>query len=117
MLGQGLFKTNRPPSPACRLSLSPETIAGSTPKKGTPQLPGLTAWTPGNVVIRIEPVSVCHQVSTMGQRAPPIFLWNQRQASGLMGSPTVPSKRKDDRSCLSTHSSPALTKARMAVGE
>ena len=64
----------------------------------------------------MPPVSVCHQVSTMGQRPPPIVLWYHIQASGLIGSPTVPSRRRDDRSCCCGHSSPHLMNARMAVG-
>jgi hypothetical protein len=52
----------------------------------------------------------------MGHSLRPIFLWNQRQASGLIGSPTVPKRRRLVMSLLSTHSSPAVMKARMAVG-
>ena len=48
----------------------------------------------------MAPVSVCHQVSTMGQRSPPMAVWYHSQALGLIGSPTVPSSRSDDRSCL-----------------
>ena len=64
----------------------------------------------------IPPVSVCHQVSTIGQRPPPIFSWYHIQASGLIPSPTLPSSRRLERSCLSTHWSPHLMKVRMAVG-
>ena len=46
--------------------------------------------TPGSGVIMWPPVSVCHQVSTTGQRPPPMTSLYQRQASGLMGSPTLP---------------------------
>src|SRR5919201_5381563 len=73
------------------------TIAGSTPKKGSVALPGLVGIAPGNGVIIIAPVSVCHQVSTMGQRPPPISWWYHIHASGLIGSPTVPSRRRDER--------------------
>ena len=48
------------------------TTAGSTPKKGSVALPGFVGIAPGNGVIMIAPVSVCHQVSTIGQRPPPI---------------------------------------------
>jgi hypothetical protein len=34
--------------------------------------PGLARVRPGSGEIMIEPVSVCHQVSTMGQRSPPM---------------------------------------------
>ena len=56
--------------------------------------PGLVAVTPGSGVIMMPPVSVCHQVSTIGQRSPPMCLRYHIQASGLMGSPTDPSSRR-----------------------
>jgi hypothetical protein len=71
---------------------------------------------PGSVVIMIPPVSVCHHVSTIGQRSPPITLWYQSQAFGLIGSPTVPSSRSFDRSWRSGCSVPHLMQARIAVG-
>ena len=86
------------------------------PKNGRVAVPGLSGVAPGMGVIMMLPVSVCHQVSTMGQRPPPTTLWYQVQASGLMGSPTLPKRRSDDRSCFFTHSSPHFMKARMAVG-
>ena len=48
---------------------SPSTSCGSMPKKGRPAEPGFIAWAPGRVVIMIPPVSVCHQVSTIGTAA------------------------------------------------
>ena len=36
--------------------------------------PGLVAVTPGSGAIMMPPVSVCHQVSTMGQRFPPMYV-------------------------------------------
>src|SRR2546421_11595 len=45
------------------------TIAASTPKNGKVALPGFVGIAPGNGVIMIAPVSVCHQVSTIGQRS------------------------------------------------
>ena len=62
------------------------------------------------------PVSVCHQVSTIGQRSPPITLRYQSHALGLIGSPTVPSRRSFERSCFCGYSTPHLMHARMAVG-
>ncbi len=56
--------------PVCRCE---STIAGTTPGSGFVQLPGLVAMAPGNGLIMIPPVSVCHQVSTIGQRSPPIL--------------------------------------------
>src|SRR4030095_15597030 len=79
------------------------TTAGSTPKKGSVALPGLVDVPPGSGVIIIEPVSVCHHVSTIGQRPPPMVLWYHIHTSGLIGSPTVPSRRRDERSCFATH--------------
>ena len=66
--------------------------------------------------MRIIPVSVCHHVSTIGQRLPPMFSWYQIHASGLIGSPTDPSSRSDDRSCLAACSGPHFMCARIAVG-
>src|SRR5436309_1344242 len=66
--------------------------------------------------MRIMPVSVCHHVSTIGQRSPPIVLWYHRHASGLIGSPTVPRRRRLERSCFFGHSSPQRMNARIAVG-
>ena len=71
---------------------------------------------PGSGEIMMEPVSVCHHVSTMGQRSPPMRLRYHIQASGLMGSPTEPSKRSDERSWRAGHSSPQRMNARIAVG-
>ena len=78
--------------------------------------PGLVAVMPGSGVIMIPPVSVCHQVSTIGQRSPPITLWYQSHALGLIGSPTDPSRRSEDRSRAFGHSAPHLMHARIAVG-
>ena len=50
---------------------SASTSAGWTPKKGRVAEPGLSAVAPGSGVIRMPPVSVCHQVSTIGQRPSP----------------------------------------------
>src|SRR5262249_273326 len=77
---------------------------------------GLVATAPGSGLIRIPPVSVCHQVSTIGQRFLPIVRRYQIQASGLIGSPTVPSRRSEASECLFTCSSPQRMKVRMAVG-
>ena len=41
------------------------------PKNGFVAEPGLRSVTPGKGVIMIAPVSVCHQVSTIGQRESP----------------------------------------------
>ena len=62
------------------------------------------------------PVSVCHQVSTTGHCSCPITVWYHSQALGLIGSPTDPSRRSDDRSCLFGCSTPHFMQTRMAVG-
>ena len=74
------------------------TTAASIPGSGLPADPGLESWAPGRVVIMIWPVSVCHQVSTIGHSPPPITFQYQSHAFGLIGSPTVPSRRSFERS-------------------
>ena len=92
-------------------------MTGCTPKKGRVAEPGLSAVAPGSGVIRMPPVSVCHQVSTIGQRSSPTTRWYQSQASGLIGSPTVPEQAERGlRLVLLTGSSPSRISARMAVG-
>ena len=55
----------------------------------------MSAVAPGRGEMRMPPVSVCHQVSTIGQRPSPTTRWYHSQASGLIGSPTEPSRRRD----------------------
>ena len=86
------------------------------PGKGSVAEPGFVATAPGSGVIMIPPVSVCHQVSTMGHFFLPMTRWYHIHASGLIGSPTVPSRRSDDRSCFFGCSSPSRMKVRIAVG-
>src|SRR3989304_3690588 len=62
--GHGRVSTRYPPSfgpTVCPLSL---TISAPIPGNGRVADPGLSVVTPGRGVIRIIPVSVCHQVST-----------------------------------------------------
>jgi hypothetical protein len=70
------------------------------PGNGNVALPGLVVVTPGRGEIRIWPVSVCHHVSTMGVLPPPMTWWYQSHASVLIGLPTLPRSRSEDRSCL-----------------
>ena len=51
--------------------------------------PGLSGTTGVGVIMNM-PVSVCHQVSMIGQRSLPMTRWYHFHASGLIGSPTVP---------------------------
>src|SRR2546428_854750 len=74
------------------------TTSAVTPGKGCVAEPGFRVVRPGSGVSRIIPVSVCHHGSTMGQRPPPIVLGYHRHASGLIGSPPVPRRRRADRS-------------------
>ena len=72
--------------------------------------------TPGSGLIMIAPVSVCHHVSTMGAWSPPMTRRYQIHASGLIGSPTLPSTRSDERSNFCGIASPHFMKVRIAVG-
>ncbi|MOA31238.1 hypothetical protein D3C78_1523860 [compost metagenome] len=91
-------------------------MATSMPGRGKVAVPGMVGVAPGKGLIMMPPVSVCHQVSTIGQRSLPTTLWYHIQASGLIGSPTVPNRRRLFRLCLRTWCSPHFMKARMAVG-
>ena len=73
-------------------------MVASMPGSGCVHEPGLVAVTPGSGEIMMAPVSVCHQVSTIGQRMRPTCSWYHIQASGLMGSPTEPNNRSFVRS-------------------
>src|SRR5690349_19605645 len=86
------------------------------PGSGVIAEPGLVAVTPGSGLIMMAPVSVCHQVSTTGQRPPPIVVRYHIHASGLIGSPTEPSSRSDDRSWALGTSAPHFMNVRMVVG-
>ncbi len=115
--GQGRVRTRYPPPAPFGTSFpSASTTFAEMPGNGTVAEPGRRVVRPGSGVMRIMPVSVCHHVSTTGQRPPPTFVRYQSQASGLIGSPTVPSSRSDDRSCFAGHDSPCFMNARIAVG-
>src|SRR5688572_16904122 len=95
--GHGRSITNKPPSFGPATVPSSRSTFGETPKKGRVHEPGFVAIAPGSGVIMIAPVSVCHHVSTIGQRSAPITLRYHIHASGLIGSPTVPSNLSDER--------------------
>src|SRR4051812_21376146 len=86
------------------------------PGSGKLAEPGLVVVAPGRGEIMMAPVSVCHHVSTMGHRLAPMWVWYHIQACGLIGSPTVPSSRKDERSCFPGSDVPHFITVRMAVG-
>src|ERR1700754_475339 len=101
------------PSITCPCS---STSTGCTPGNGKVAYPGLVGVTPAMGDIIKPPVSVCHQVSTMGHCLWPIFSSNQCHASSLIGSPTEPSFLSELKSLPSNISSPKLMSERMAVG-
>src|SRR5688500_17600637 len=116
MPGHGFLITNTPPLPRptdCPVS---STMSAKTPGRGKVADPGLVGVAPGSGVIMWPPVSVCHHVSTIGQRPPPTVSWYHIHASGLIGSPTVPRMRTDERSYCLGRSPPALISERIAVG-
>ncbi len=91
-------------------------MSAAIPGSGSVHEPGFVTVTPGTGAMRMTPVSVCHHVSTMGQRPSPMISWYQIHASGLIGSPTLPSRRSELRSCWRGMSSPSFMSARSAVG-
>ena len=80
-------------------------------------MPGFSVVIPGSGVIRMCPVSVCHQVSMIGALPPPTCSRYHSQTSGLIGSPTLPRILIDDRSWPSRCCSPAFMCDLIAVGE
>src|SRR6187551_269695 len=92
------------------------TNTGCTPGIGNVAHEGFDGVTPAKFEIRQAPVSVCHQVSTIGHFFFPICSSYQCHASSLIGSPTVPNTFKDDRSFPVNGSKPKLIKLLIAVG-
>ena len=92
------------------------TKTGSTPGMGKVAKVGLAGVTPAMFEIRMPPVSVCHQVSTIGHRFLPTCSSYQCQASSFMGSPTVPRILRLSRFLPSSGLSPKPIRLRMAVG-
>src|SRR5215472_13189929 len=80
--GQGLRSTSSPPEPFGTDSPARVTTSGKTPGRGSVADPGLVAMAPGSGEIMIILVSVCHQVSTIGQRFLPIISRYHIHASG-----------------------------------
>ena len=113
--GHGLVSASSPP-PVSTRSPWASRISAEIPGNGRVAEPGFVLVMPGSGVIMIMPVSVCHHVSTIGQRSRPMLVWYQIQASGLIGSPTDPSSRSELRSRRAGHSVPQRMNARIAVG-
>src|SRR3974390_118180 len=115
MPGHGRLITRNPPEPGGTAVPSIVTISATTPGNGLVADPGLVAIAPGVGLSMMFPGSFCPHVSTIGQRSPPMVSRYHIQASGLIGSPTVPSKRRLDMSCFFGHWSPHLMNVRIAV--
>src|ERR1700690_2025565 len=115
--GQGLSIIRYPVSPGATDSPFIFTTRAAIPGSGNVAEPGFAGVAPGKTEIMIDPVSVCHQVSTIGQRFFPIASKYHFHAAGLIGSPTVPSKRRLVSLCGVIHSMPHAMKARTAVAE
>src|SRR2546426_8639003 len=113
--GHGRVSVRSPP-PVERLSPFSFLISALTPGNTRVADPGLVVVKPGSGVIMMAPVSVCHQVSTTGHFSPPMYRWYQTHASGLIGSPTDPSRRRLERSRFFGQSVPQRMNARIAVG-
>src|SRR5215468_2001997 len=94
MAGHGCLRTRKPPESGGTVCPCLLTTSAITPGKGRVAEPGLVGIAPGRGLISIIPVSVCHHVSTIGHRPRPITSLYHIQASGLIGSPTVPSRRR-----------------------
>src|SRR5215203_3648797 len=92
------------------------TNTGCTPGNGKVAQLGFAGVIPAILEIKIPPVSVCHQVSTMGHFFLPICSSYQCQASSLMGSPTVPKTFKEERFFPSSGFNPKPISDRIAVG-
>ena len=64
--GYGRLMTKAPASSTSHFCPCSFTTSAIIPGSGKVQDPGLVAITPGTGASMIEPVSVCHQVSTIG---------------------------------------------------
>ena len=116
--GQGFLITSEPFVPFSTSCPASSTTAMSTPGIGCVAEPGFNGIVsmPGRLLIIMPPVSVCHQVSIIGHLFFPITSKYHFQTSGLIGSPTVPSNRNDDKSNEFGMSSPNFINIRNAVG-
>src|SRR5271168_4179857 len=115
MAGHGRVRVRYPPPRSTGVpALS--TTSAPIPGSGNVAEPGLHVVSPGSGEIMMAPVSVCHHVSTTGQRPPPMWVRYHIHASGLMGSPTDPRTRNDDMSWRSGNSVPHFMNVLMAVG-
>src|SRR3977135_1538381 len=116
MAGHGRLITRMPPLPLPAGGVGSSSMSAMIPGSGSVADPGLVGIAPGSGEIMWPPVSVCHPVSTIGQRPPPPVSWYHIHAAALVGSPTVPRMRSDDRLYFFGRSPPALMSERIAVG-
>jgi len=79
------------------------TMTCVMPGKLFPDIVGTNGPIPGNVLINVPPVSVCHHVSITGHLPPPILLKYHIHDSLSIGSPTDPRIFSDDRSYFLIH--------------
>src|SRR5262245_56305428 len=91
MLGHGRFTTRNPPAFAGTGLPCLSTTSATMPCGGLVAFPCLVGIARGSGGIATAPVSVCPPVSTVGQRPAPMTLWYHIHASGLIGSPRLPS--------------------------
>src|SRR5699024_311817 len=98
MDGHGFVTTREPPFPGSTIFPLSSNIFALIPGVGLVAAPGFVVVIPGSGAIKIEPFSVCHHVSTIGHFSPPTCLWYHIHASGLIGSPTDPIRRKELKS-------------------
>jgi hypothetical protein len=90
--GPGLADDQEPARPRGMLLAVAVDDRGVDPEeRAACRSPAWSGVMPGSGVIMCPPVSVCHQVSTIGQFARPMTSRYHIHASGLIGSPTVPS--------------------------
>src|ERR1700752_2711108 len=94
MAGQGFLITGTPPCPLGTSFPISSTMAAVMPGKGSVHEPGTSGVAPGSGVIMWPPVSVCHQVSTIGQRPPPMLAWYHSPAADV-GVVPLPRRRVD----------------------
>src|SRR3954470_2587414 len=116
MAGHGRLMTRMPPFPLPTGCPDSSTMSAKIPGRAGDAGPGLVGVAPGRGQIMWPQVSVGHHVSTIGQRLRPTVSWYHIHASGLIGSPTVPRMRSEERSYFFGRSPPALMSERMAVG-
>ncbi len=112
----GGFTTRYPDSSGFTASPISSRTSQCTPGSAGPATPGTNGPIPGSEDRIIPPVSVCQYVSTNAQRRSPIFSKNHFHVSGSIGSPTEAKSLNEEKSCPSTHLSPAARNALIAVG-